>query len=87
MPAPTLVPKLGELAKFRGRHFLSDQDYTPAELRELLNLAIVLKALRARKRVTPFLYGKHLATIFQEPSTRTRVSFENAMAELGGTML
>ena len=87
LPAPTLAPKLGDLAKFRGRHFLSDQDYTPDELRELLGLAVALKALRARRRVTPFLYGRHLATIFQEPSTRTRVSFENAMAELGGNML
>ena len=78
---------LGSLAKFRGRDFLSDQDYAPEELRELLDLAIALKAVRATRRVSPLLYGKHLATVFQEPSTRTRVSFENAMAELGGNML
>jgi ornithine carbamoyltransferase len=78
---------LGALAKFRGRHFISDQDYTPQELRELLGLAIALKALRARKRLTPFLLGRHVAAIFEEPSTRTRVSFENGCAELGMNML
>lgn len=78
---------LGALAKFRGRHFISDQDYAPQELRELLDLAITLKALRVRRRYAPFLLGRHVAAIFEEPSTRTRVSFENGCAELGMNML
>lgn len=77
-------PRLAGLARFRGRHYLSDQDFTVAELHELLDLAVALKALRSRRRLTPFLDGATLAMIFQEPSTRTRVSFEGAMTELGG---
>jgi putrescine carbamoyltransferase len=76
--------KLGSYAKFRGRHYLTDQDYTREELTELLQLAVALKALSARRRLTPFLAGRTLAMIFEHPSTRTRVSFEAAMTELGG---
>lgn len=76
--------RLPQLAKFRGRDFVTDQDYTREELVELLDLAVALKALSARKRLTPFLAGRTLAMIFEHPSTRTRVSFEAAMTELGG---
>jgi putrescine carbamoyltransferase len=78
---------LPQLAKFRGRDYVTDQAYSREELMELLDLAVALKALRAKRRITPFLVGRHLATIFEEPSTRTRVSFENGMAELGGNAL
>jgi len=71
-------------AALRGRHFVTDQAYSADELRHLLDLAIALKALRRRKRLTPFLPGATLAMIFEHPSTRTRVSFEAAMTELGG---
>jgi putrescine carbamoyltransferase len=76
--------RLPPLAKFRGRHFVTDQDYTRQELTQLLELAIALKALSERRRLTPFLAGRTLAMIFEHPSTRTRVSFEAAMTELGG---
>ena len=75
---------LPALAKFRGRHYLTDQDYTRDELMELLQLAVQLKALWREKSLTPYLPGKTLAMIFEHPSTRTRVSFEAAMTELGG---
>jgi len=75
------------LAHLRGRHFLDDQDFTPSDLVGLLELSSALKQLRAHRRLTPFLRGRHLAMIFEEPSTRTRVSFELAMAELGGDAL
>ncbi len=75
---------LPPLAKFRGRDFVSDQDFTREELLELIHLAVVLKELWAHKPVTPFLVGKHLGMIFDDPSTRTRISFETGMVELGG---
>lgn len=76
---------LPALRKLRGRHFLTDLDYTREELEDLLRLAVHLKALRAKRPLTPFLPGQHLAMIYEAASTRTRVSFENGFAELGGT--
>ena len=79
------VPKkLGDYAGLRGRHYLTDQDYTREELLDLLRLAADLKALWRRKTLTPFLSGKTLAMLFEHPSTRTRISFEAGMTELGG---
>ena len=78
---------LPALKKYRGRHFLTDLDYTREELEDLLRLAVNLKALWQKRPLTPFLPGKHLAMIFEAASTRTRVSFENGFAELGGNAL
>ena len=78
---------LPALKKYRGRHFLTDLDYTREELEDLLKLAVNLKALWKQRPLTPFLPGKHLAMIFEAASTRTRVSFENGFAELGGNAL
>ena len=75
---------LPPLAKFRGRDFVTDQAYTREELLELMQLAMVLKDLHRELHVTPFLPGRHLGMIFEDPSTRTRVSFETGMTELGG---
>jgi ornithine carbamoyltransferase len=80
----TALPALSE---FRGRHFLTDLDYTREELEDLLKLSAALKALWKKRPLTPFLPGQHLAMIFEAASTRTRVSFENGFAELGGTAL
>ena len=74
----------GHYARFRGLHYLTDQVYERQDLLELLDLAVVLKALWRRRTLTPFLAGKTLAMIFEHPSTRTRVSFEAGMTELGG---
>ena len=78
---------LPALKKYRGRHFLTDLDYTREELEDLLRLAVNLKDLWKKRPLTPFLPGKHLAMIFEAASTRTRVSFENGFAELGGNAL
>jgi ornithine carbamoyltransferase len=78
---------LPALKKYRGRHFLTDFDYTREELEDLLRLAVNLKALWKKRPLTPFLPGQHLAMIFEAASTRTRVSFENGFAELGGNAL
>jgi ornithine carbamoyltransferase len=64
------------------RHFLSLHDLTSAELAGLLQLGLDVKAHRAR--YAGALAGQTLAMIFQKSSTRTRVSFEVAMLQLGG---
>ncbi len=78
---------LPALRRLRGRHFLTDLDYSREELEDLLTLAVSLKELWKTCPLTPFLPGRHLAMIFEAASTRTRVSFENGFAELGGTAL
>lgn len=83
-PTATSPSTLSNLSSFRGRHFFTDQDYTKSELLDLLGLSVALKALYKRRRLTPFLAGRSLAMIFEQPSTRTRVSFEAGMTELGG---
>jgi ornithine carbamoyltransferase len=75
---------LPALAKFRGGDFVTDQVYSREELLELIQLAMVLKDLHRELHVTPFLPGRHLGMIFDDPSTRTRISFETGMTELGG---
>ena len=67
------------------RHFLDIKDFTPAELRMLIDDATRLK--RTRRTAKKTLAGKTLAMIFEKPSTRTRVSFEVAMRELGGDVI
>src|SRR5262245_27604744 len=67
------------------RHLLSLKDYTRAEIEQIFDLADQVKANpRAYARA---LEGKSLAMVFQKPSTRTRVSFEVGMFQLGGTAL
>jgi ornithine carbamoyltransferase len=63
------------------RHFLTGTELTAAELRSLLDRALELKADRA---VAKTLIDKSVALLFERPSTRTRVSFEVGVAELGG---
>jgi ornithine carbamoyltransferase len=64
------------------RHFLDLIDVPAAELRGMIEAARAMKAARAQGRRP--LAGKTLAMIFERPSTRTRVSFEVAMRQLGG---
>jgi len=69
------------------RHFLTLMDLTPDEIRRLIQRAIELKALRQAGTEPLSLGGKSLAMIFTKASTRTRVSFEAGMAQLGGSAL
>ena len=69
------------------RHFLDLADISAQELRHILDHAARLKKLRAQGTMEPLLAGKKLAMIFEKNSTRTRVSFEVAMMELGGHVL
>jgi ornithine carbamoyltransferase len=65
-------------------HFLALTDLTPDGLRDLLKLALELKAERKAGGNRPLLKGKTLGMVFQKPSLRTRVSFEMGMIHLGG---
>src|SRR5258708_7716374 len=70
------------------RHLLTLDDITPAELDRLYAQALTLKRARASGvATTPALAGKTVALLFEKPSLRTRVSFEVAARELGGTSL
>ncbi len=69
------------------KHFLKLQDFTQKEILELLNMADQLKFERKNGMPHPLLAGKTLGLIFQKSSTRTRVSFEVGMHELGGKAL
>jgi ornithine carbamoyltransferase len=66
-------------------HFLTISDSSTSQLRHVLEVATELRAQRRKDGVnTAVLKGKSLAMIFEKPSLRTRVSFEQAMVELGG---
>lgn len=67
------------------RHFLRDDDITPAEQHEILELATSMKADRWRER--PLAGPQTVAVIFDKSSTRTRVSFAVGIADLGGQPL
>ena len=67
------------------RHFLRDDDITPAEQAAILDLAVEIKADRWRER--PLAGPQTVAVIFDKSSTRTRVSFAVGIADLGGSPL
>ncbi len=64
------------------RHFLDIDRLDETTLRRILDLGLSIK--RSRKQATHLLAGRTLAMIFEKPSTRTRVSFEVGMRQLGG---
>jgi ornithine carbamoyltransferase len=69
------------------RHLLTLLDLSPAELDGILKCAIDLKARRQRGERHMPLAGRTLAMIFEKASTRTRVSFEAGMSQLGGSTM
>jgi ornithine carbamoyltransferase len=69
----------------KGRHFLRVADWKPDELKVVLDLGDELKMLLARGRPHKLLPGRSIALIFNKASTRTRVSFEVGICQLGGT--
>jgi aspartate carbamoyltransferase catalytic subunit len=71
--------------KFKGRDIISIKDFTREEIDHILNRAAAMEP--TAKSGSDMLKGKILATLFYEPSTRTRLSFESAMHRLGGTAI
>ncbi len=67
------------------RDYLKMADLTEAEYRKLFARTQELKAKRQRKEVVTSLAGRHLVLLFEKSSTRTRLSFEAAMFQLGGS--
>src|SRR5438552_13570900 len=75
------------LEGLKGRDFTRVADWSRDELERVLDLADELKELQKRREPHHLLPGRTLGMIFQKPSTRTRVSFEVGIAQLGGTGL
>jgi len=69
------------------RHFLTLLDITPDEFRDIINRACELKNMLANRVPHPLLKDRVLAMVFEKSSTRTRVSFEAGMAQMGGSAL
>ncbi|GGF87889.1 ornithine carbamoyltransferase [Paenibacillus albidus] len=73
--------------QLKGRDLLELNDYTPEEITYLIELAIELKKKQKSGEVFQPLKGKTIGLIFEKSSTRTRVSFEVGMYQLGGHAL
>jgi len=69
------------------RHFLKLTDFRKDELLEMINLAIKIKAQVKNREFVPYLQNQTLGMIFEKSSTRTRVSFEVGIYQLGGVGL
>lgn len=69
------------------KHFIDTQEFSREELAELTGLILLLKEADRDRALPELLRRRSLGMIFEEPSTRTRVSFEVAMAKLGGHAL
>lgn len=69
------------------RHFVDTQDFSKAELLTIMQLIAWLKEADKAGACPPLLKGASLGMLFEEPSTRTRISFEVAMTRLGGHAL
>ncbi|SDK29737.1 ornithine carbamoyltransferase [Sediminibacillus albus] len=82
-----LTKEINIQQQLSGRNFLTLGDYSKAEISYLLELAATLKMQRQKGIIEQPLQGKTLGMIFEKSSTRTRVSFEAGIYQLGGTGL
>ncbi len=69
------------------RHFLTLKDFTKDELLEMIELSRKIKAQTKKRTFVPYLEHQTLGMIFEKSSTRTRVSFETGIYQLGGVGL
>lgn len=72
---------------FKGKHILHGNQFSRQDMEEILSLAAEFERKSAKGQVPPLMHGKILATLFFEPSTRTRLSFESAMHRLQGGVI
>src|SRR4030065_2152563 len=79
------LKKMVDDINFVGRHLLSVNDFTNEQIYRLFELARTLEPWN-RSGINA-LQGNVMATLFFQPSTRTRMSFETAMARLGGAVV
>ena len=70
----------------KGRSFLTLMDFTPGEIRYLLDLGHNLKAKKRSGVLGSCLRGKNIALLFEKTSTRTRCAFEVAVHDEGGNV-
>jgi ornithine carbamoyltransferase len=69
------------------KHFIEIEDYSVEELRLLLAMSVELKELYRSGQRDTCLAGKTMVMVFEKPSSRTRISFQVGMAQLGGTAI
>lgn len=74
------------MSNFKQRHFLRLMDFTPSEIRELLDLAAKLKQDKKNGSEKQTMKGKNIALIFEKASTRTRCAFEVAAFDQGANV-
>ncbi len=73
--------------KFRGMDLVSIRDLTVPQMNRIMDVAGGMVPIAKGEKVSKLLDGKILATLFYEPSTRTKLSFESAMMRLGGRVI
>ncbi|KYK26094.1 MAG: aspartate carbamoyltransferase [Candidatus Proteinoplasmatales archaeon SG8-5] len=72
---------------FKGRHVVSIRDFSRKDIEQILSRANKLLPIAKGEKASDILRNKIMATLFFEPSTRTRLSFESAMLRMGGRTL
>ncbi|MGI6686072.1 MAG: aspartate carbamoyltransferase [Bacillota bacterium] len=87
MSAVFKKPNQAQLDDFKGRDVLSALDLTREDLDIIMNTAGYYEGLLAQNKIIKDMEGKVMASLFYEPSTRTRLSFETAMLRLGGSVI
>ena len=70
--------------KLKSKDLLTLDELSDGEIKKIIDLAIKLKKNNRREKDKPLLKNKTLAMIFEKPSTRTRISFDTGMYQLGG---
>ncbi|HCW32681.1 MAG: aspartate carbamoyltransferase, aspartate carbamoyltransferase catalytic subunit [Candidatus Peregrinibacteria bacterium GW2011_GWE2_39_6] len=72
---------------FKGKHILSAEQFSKEDIEHVLREAAQMEPYAKKEKLSEIMKGKILATLFFEPSTRTRFSFEAAMLRLGGKVI